>query len=125
MLSYATKRQLDSNDDRPQASVREAAEELFRPRKPVSELSPPPGLAPTDAPTRKPRVLAAVSAPSNQHEPTETVVGMKKPAATPATIPASHAARIRTWIKYGMTRAQVAAIYGAEVDEVRRVLEAI
>jgi hypothetical protein len=105
--------------------VREAAEELFRPRNLVSELSPPPGLAPTDAPTRKPRVLAAVSAPSNQHEPTETVVAVKKPVATPATIPASHAARIRTWIEYGMTTAQVAAIYGAEVGEVRRVLEAI
>jgi len=126
LLSYATKRHLDAdNDGRRQASVHEAAEALFRPREPQSDSVTPAAAAPNDQSTRKPRVLAAVSAPSKQHEPTETVVGMKKPAATPATIPASHAARIRTWIRYGMTRAQVAAIYGAEVDQVRQVLEAI
>jgi hypothetical protein len=28
-----------------------------------------------------------------------------------------------TWIKFGMTPKRVAAIYGAEVDEVRQVLQ--
>jgi hypothetical protein len=37
-------------------------------------------------------------------------------------IPAAHVARIRTWVKYGMTVPQIAAIYGAEVDEIVRML---
>ena len=40
----------------------------------------------------------------------------------PTVIPAGHVARIHTWVKYGMTVPQVAAIYGAEVDEVARIL---
>jgi hypothetical protein len=44
--------------------------------------------------------------------------------ATPRreAIPAAHVARIRTWVKYGMPVPQVAAIYGAEVDEIVRIL---
>jgi hypothetical protein len=44
--------------------------------------------------------------------------------ATPrrAAIPAAHVARIRTWVKYGITVPQVAAIYGVEVDEIARIL---
>ena len=37
-------------------------------------------------------------------------------------IPASQLARIRTWVKYGMTVAQVAKVYGVPVDEIERVL---
>jgi hypothetical protein len=44
--------------------------------------------------------------------------------ATPrrGAIPAAHVARIRTWVKYGITVPQVAAIYGVEVDEIARIL---
>jgi hypothetical protein len=83
LLSYATKRHLDSNDDRRQASVQEAAEALFRPREPMNDPVTPAAAAPNDQSTRKPRVLAAVSAPSNQHRPTET-------PAREADIPVSH-----------------------------------
>ena len=38
-------------------------------------------------------------------------------------IPRSEFARIRTWVKYGMTVPQVAKLYGADVDEVRRILQ--
>jgi hypothetical protein len=117
LLSYSTKRQLDSNDDRRQASIQEAAEALFRPREPLIEVA-----APTDQIRRAPRVLAAVSAPSNQHEPAETPAAVTAPQAVAANIPASHAARIRTWIRYGMTPKQVAAIYRVEISELRRVL---
>ncbi len=43
------------------------------------------------------------------------------PARKPV-IPATHAARIRAWMKYGMTAAQVAEIYGVAAGEVERVL---
>jgi hypothetical protein len=131
LLSDATKRHRDTdNDGRRQASIQEAAEALFRPRQALIDPETPPA-ASTDQPTRKPRVLAAVSAPSNEHEPTETSTAVNAPPAAPASIPASaaaeipssHAARIRAWIKYGMTPKQVAAIYGVEVGEVRQVLK--
>jgi hypothetical protein len=121
--SYATKRHLDAdNDGRRQASVQEAAEALFRPKEPLNDAVVP-AAASTDQPARKPRVLAAALVPSNQHETAETPAGVAARSAAAATIPASHAARIRTWIKYGMTTAQVAAIDGAVVDEVKRVLQ--
>jgi len=84
LLSYATKRHLDAdNDGRRQASIQAAAEALFRPREPVIDPMTPAAAAPTDQPTRKPRVLAAVSVPSNQHRPTEA-------PATEDNIPVSH-----------------------------------
>jgi hypothetical protein len=39
-----------------------------------------------------------------------------------AVIPAAHAVRIRAWLKYGMTMAQVAEMYGVAAGEVERVL---
>jgi hypothetical protein len=44
--------------------------------------------------------------------------------ATPKreSIPAARVARIRAWVKYGITVPQVAAIYGVEVDEIVRLL---
>jgi hypothetical protein len=44
----------------------------------------------------------------------------KPPAA--GEIPASQLARIRSWVKYGMTVPQVAAVYGVSVAEIERVL---
>ena len=64
---------------------------------------------------RKPRVLAIVAAsPFEYNEP-------EKPSTKPV-IPAAHIARIRACLKYGMTRAQVAEMYGVAVDEVARIL---
>jgi hypothetical protein len=36
-------------------------------------------------------------------------------------IPSSQFARIRAWVKYGMTAAQVAGIYGVAVDVIERI----
>ena len=37
-------------------------------------------------------------------------------------IPSSQFGRIRAWAKYGMTAAQVAAVYGVAVGVVERIL---
>jgi hypothetical protein len=37
-------------------------------------------------------------------------------------IPSSQSARIRTWMKYGMTAAQVAGVDGVAVDVIERIL---
>jgi hypothetical protein len=79
----STRRHLDPDDSHRQASVHEAAKALFRPRQPLIDPVTPAADAPNDQSTRKPRVLAAVSAPSNQHRPTET-------PAREADIPVPH-----------------------------------
>jgi hypothetical protein len=75
--------------------------------------------SPEKASARKPRVLSISPSPV----PDEKVERAIRPAppVTPA-IPESEVARIRTWLKYGMTIAQAAAVYGVAVDEVERVL---
>lgn len=40
----------------------------------------------------------------------------------PPEIPRSQFARIRTWVKYGITAAQVAGVYGVAVDVIERIL---
>jgi hypothetical protein len=37
-------------------------------------------------------------------------------------IPSSQFARIRAWVKYGMTAAQVAGVYGVAVGVIERIL---
>jgi hypothetical protein len=44
-----------------------------------------------------------------------------EPRIRPA-IPKSQFARIRTWVEYGMTAAQVAAVYGVAVDLIKGIL---
>jgi len=36
-------------------------------------------------------------------------------------IPPAYFARIRSWVKYGMTLAQVAEVYKVPVDEIARI----
>jgi hypothetical protein len=61
-----------------------------------------------------------ISPPPKQFEEVKASVGLQ-PASTPSISPA-HFARIRTWMGYGMTIVQVAAVYGLEVDEIARLL---
>jgi hypothetical protein len=108
-------------DDREQITrARQAAEALFRSKQPVSGPSVP-ASAPADQPTRKPRVLQTISpAVPVGHEERET------PAApepqTMRKIPRSQFVRIRTLVKYGMTLAQVAKVYGVDAGEIARIL---
>ena len=110
-------------DDRERISrARQAAEALFTSKPPVSE---PPGsepLPPPEEPTRKPRVLRIISpaAPVTHAEVVE-LPARPAPRARRA-IPRSQFARIRTWVKYGMTVSEVAKVYGAAVGDIERIL---
>ena len=50
----------------------------------------------------------------------ETPVSLKPPAMP--EIPVSQFARIRTWVKYGMTASDVAQVYGVAVEEIECIL---
>lgn len=45
-----------------------------------------------------------------------------EPPKTTRAIPPAQFARIRTWMKYGMTTAQVAQVYGVPVGAIERIL---
>ena len=50
-----------------------------------------------------------------------TDLGTPEPQPRPK-IPQSQFSRIRSWIKYGMKVRQVAEHYGAEIEEIRRII---
>ena len=115
-------RQQVLGDDRQQITrAREAAEALFAPKRPIPKLaikSP----SPAEASVRKPRILSISPSPPPDEKAEPAIP--PTPPVTPA-IPKSEVARIRTWLKYGMTIAQAAAVYGVAVDEVERVLRRV
>ena len=107
-------------DDRERiASARQAAEALFTSKPPVSAPSVA-DTAPADQSVRKPRVLSIISTAPARHVELETPVN-PEPHTTPE-IPASDFARIRSWVKYGMTVPQVAKVYGVVAGEIERIL---
>jgi hypothetical protein len=100
-------------------SARQAAEALFEPKRPIPKTLAVNSPAPADPSAHKPRVLS-ISLPLVPLEKAEPAIA---PASRMTTaIPNSQVARIRTWLKYGMTIAQAAATYGVAVDEVERIL---
>ena len=110
------------NDREQITRARQKAEALFASKpQPVSTPAVPESLTPTDRSTRKPRVLPVLSptAPVRYEE-------LESPAALEPQpmhdIPRSQFGRIRTLVKYGMTVAQVAEVYGAAVSEIERIL---
>jgi hypothetical protein len=113
----------DRGDDRERSTgARQAAEALFKPKgQSIESLARE--TAPVGEAVHKPRVLA-VSAPALvPHEGPKAMT-----TATPATtriIPAAQFARIRAWVKYGMTIAQVAEVYGVTTGEIERVLRTV
>jgi Tfp pilus assembly protein PilX len=121
LLAHSSELTLPSHDEHRQRSTAwEAAEALFRPKEPAVEPATSVAPEPVEQTTRKPRVLAATPAPSQTRAPEPRVVAQPQPAA--ASIPPEHAARIRTWVEYGMTPQQVARLYRVEVSDVRQVL---
>jgi hypothetical protein len=84
------------------AEARRAAEALFAPKVPVQQ--------PLDAP-----------APSAPAELVDATSGAEPPP--PKMIPAAHLPRIRAWLRYGMTIAQVAAVYGVAVAEIQGMVQ--
>jgi hypothetical protein len=104
-------------DDRERITkARQEAEALFAPKHPVSERSFPP-LTPAEQSVRQPRILRTLTRPQVRHDQVEAPVERMVPE-----IPTSQFARIRTWVKYGMTAAQVAGVYGVAVGVIERIL---
>ena len=99
--------------------ARQAAEALFtKPRVAMPSVSE---LSKTVKTARKPRVLPMISPPLVPVLPdqAETAIAPSPPAGE---IPRSQLARIRGWVRYGMTIAQVAQVYGVAVTEIERIL---
>src|SRR5205823_14400716 len=93
----------------------------LRSKRPITELSVSDGLAPADQSRRRTRVSETLSTAPFRREPAvETPVGSEQPI-TPE-IPASQFRRVQTWVKYGMTVAQIAQIYGVAVGEIEQIV---
>jgi hypothetical protein len=90
--------------------ARQAAEALFTQKPPVAK--PPLAAKP----------VLAVGPQAATPVRSEPVVSSGVEAPVKGEISASQAARIRTWVKYGMSATEVATICGVPVDEIERVL---
>lgn len=103
------------DDDRERITkAHQEAEALFTLKPSISE---PESLAPAAPSTRKPRVLRALpSVPRHEND--------RAPGQGEAPeIPSSQFARIRAYVKYGMTATQIAGVYGVAVNAIERVLQ--
>ena len=107
-------------DDRERITkARREAEALFTSKPPIRETAVSYPQTPVDQGARKPRILKALSTAPVRHQ--EGAAQVTEPS-TPIQIPSSQFARIRAWVKYGMTAAQVAGMYGVAVDAIERIL---
>jgi hypothetical protein len=102
----------NSDDREIKTRVRQAAEALFAP-KPSTTEKPPAG-----QPARQPRVLKT-TLPSACREVVDAAV-TPEPSSV-REVPPAHVARIRTWMKYGMTAAQVAELYKVPIAAIERI----
>jgi hypothetical protein len=112
----------DENPER-MTQARREAEALFTSKGPIREPSAPdpsPSAAPADPAPRKPRILRALSPAPVRREESEAPV--RPGPRPPAGIPSMQIARIRALVRYGMTTAQVAGIYGVAIDVIERLL---
>lgn len=99
-------------DDRERkAQARQEAEALFRPKPAVTET-------PVVSSAEPARLSPSALAPA-QHETIEAPIQPERPSRQ---IPSAHLARIRAWVKYGMTTAQIAAVYGVDARDIARLL---
>jgi hypothetical protein len=107
------------------ASARLAAEALFAAKPAVDEPPPLPGSEAVEPAVRKPRVLSIVPPPPIRPppaaDPPRPALNGRKPRLR-RVIPRAQHSRIRTWVTYGMTAAEVARLYGAAVGEVERIV---
>ena len=78
-------------------------------------------MPPSEPLPRKPRILKALPPASSRHDQAEAPTGAEDERVS-TEIPTLQFARIRAWVEYGMTVAQVAAIYGVAVDVIERIL---
>ena len=100
--------------------ARQAADALFKTRRQVTQQSVPDAAPSVDLPVRKPLVLrAAVPAPVPPDECKSLIEPEQR--ITPE-LTSSQFSRIRAWVRYGMSAAQVAAVYGIGVEIIERIL---
>ena len=74
---------------------------------------------------QKPAIIQPMADPPTPPAQGEPIDAAANRDPGPREIPTAHLARIRTWVRYGMTIPQVAAVYGVEVDEIRRILRKV
>ena len=110
--------------------ARQAAEELFKPmERTLSGLPAAPDSGSNgQQPPRQPRVFALPprTAPTAKAEPpaeTKPVRRQKVPRRAASPIPTSQLGRVRALANYGMTRAEVAELYGVPIEEIDRILK--
>jgi hypothetical protein len=101
-------------------SARQAAEAPFTPKRQVTEQPVPDSVPPAEPSAQKPRILSALPPAPVRREQGETPASSEERMTT--EIPRSQFARIRVWAEYGMTAAQVAAVYGVAVGAIERIL---
>jgi hypothetical protein len=119
LLSRGQQPQPRGNDHERITRARQAAEALFTAKPPVSRPSVA-DAPPTDQEARKPRVLGIVPTAPVRVEEVKAAVRLEQ--RTPRAIPRSQFVRIRALVKYGMTVAQVAEVYGVAVGDVAHIL---
>jgi hypothetical protein len=133
-LLSGNSRMPNAGDDRGGISkARQAAEELFKPkREPASDASastPDTVLPDGDFPRRQPRIFTVPSSmPANVAKAETTTEPQPKrrkaaPKRQTRDIPASQFGRVRALTNYGMTRAEVAHLYGVTVDDIERIIK--
>src|SRR6266446_4654845 len=110
-------------DDRERITrARQEAEALFTPKRQITEeVSNSP---PADQSARKPRVLATSPPVPIRHEEAKAPVS-SEPQTTAPEIPRSQFARIRALVKYGLSPAQVAELYGVAIGAIELILRKI
>jgi hypothetical protein len=107
-------------------TARKAAEALFAPKRPIADPTLD-STGSTQENARKPRILSAVREPlpviqAAHRERTKPPVVEHETRRPRKRVPASHLARVRTWLNYGMTINQAADMYGVSVSEIERLL---
>jgi hypothetical protein len=121
LLNHREQQHHPRGDDRVRtASARQAAEALFTPKPQPLERSISDSVPSAEQPARKPRVLPILSPASVRDEGVPAPVDPEP--RTTRDVPRSHHARIRTWVKYGLTISQVAEVYGVAVGVIERIL---
>jgi len=120
------------NDRERSNRTRQNAEELFKPKQQTTRdvpMSAPNVASSTETqPRRQPRIFSippAVPISAAKVEPAAEPKQIRRKATAKREtreIPVSQFGRVRTLTAYGMTRAQVAELYGVAVDEIERII---
>jgi hypothetical protein len=117
------------NDRERSNRTRQNAEDLFKPKPQTTRADVPNDDSSAEyQPRRQPRIFAippAVPMSTAKVEPAaEPKLDTRMATAERETreIPVSQFGRVRALTSYGMTRAQVAELYGVTVDEIERII---